>query len=49
MGERSSNLDELAVIKVLKILPSTMNWAFGTTGSAVLTVVTEDVSEGFYC
>jgi len=25
-----------------------MNWAFGTAGSTVLTVVNEDVSEGFY-
>jgi hypothetical protein len=34
---------------VLKILPTTMNWSFGTAGSPVLTVVTEYVSEGFYC
>ena len=31
------------------MLPSTMNWTFGTAGSAVLTVVAEDVSECFYC
>ncbi|MDP6943977.1 MAG: hypothetical protein QF464_07495, partial [Myxococcota bacterium] len=39
------NLYELLFMKMLKILPATMDWTFGTAGSAVLTVVTEDVSE----